>query len=132
MNIEDLELRRRVNANLAALRDGTVARQKEAEKAARAQLKEQLKQTKKRWTAAKKELAKVEAEYEGLKEYLDEMLENEEHWKGGIEETDHAIEGCLNEIYALKAEIDTLEELYSQGSCAAGRYQILSRHRVIA
>lgn len=124
MRIDDPELRRRINQNLRELADGTVARRKEAERAARARRKEQAKEDRKEVRQLKKRLAAVEEERDGLQEYLDELLErtdpnplgyaegmDEQQYNGLLEECDHAVEGCNEEIGKLRDRIELLERM---------------------
>lgn len=128
VTITDPELRRRINQNLRELADGTVARRKEAERAARVrrkeQAKEQAKEDKKEVRRLKKRLAAVEEERDGLQEYLDELLlredpnplgyaegMDEQQYNGLLEECDAAVEGCNNEIGKLRDRIELLERM---------------------
>jgi SMC interacting uncharacterized protein involved in chromosome segregation len=111
VTITDPELRRRINRNLQELGDGTVARRKEAARAARAARKEQAKKDKRRIKAIDKRLLELLEEQSGLQSYLDEMLEQGEEWPGGIDETDHALEGCTAEIVDLLDERETLQRM---------------------
>lgn len=124
MRIDDPELRRRINQNLRELADGTVARRKEAERAAKARRKEQAKEDRKEVRQLKKRLAAVEEERDGLQEYLDELLErsdpnplgyaegmDEQQYNGLLEECDAAVEGCNNEIGKLRDRIEMLERM---------------------
>lgn len=124
VTITDPELRRRINQNLRELADGTVARRKEAERAAKARRKEQAKEDRKEVRQLKKRLAAVEEERDGLQEYLDELLEredpnplgyaegmDEQQYNGLLEECDAAVEGCNNEIGKLRDRIELLERM---------------------
>lgn len=111
VTITDPELRRRINQNLRELADGTVARREAAARAARAARKEQAKKDKRRIKAIDKKLVELREEQSGLQSYLDEMLEHGEEWPGGIDETDHALEGCTAEIVDLLDERETLERM---------------------
>lgn len=124
VTITDPELRRRINQNLRELADGTVARRKEAERAAKARRKEQAKEDRKEVRQLKKRLAAVEEERDGLQEYLDELLEredpnplgyaegmDEQQYNGLLEECDAAVEGCNNEIGKLRDRIEMLERM---------------------
>lgn len=122
VTITDPELRRRINQNLRELADGTVARRKEAERAARARRKEQAKEDKRRIKAIDKKLVELRKERDGLQEYLDELLLREDpnplgyaegmtdqQYQGLLEECDAAVEGCCNEIISLEDEKEMLE-----------------------
>lgn len=124
VTITDPELRRRINQNLRELADGTVARRKEAERAARARRKEQAKEDRKEVRQLKKRLAAVEEERDGLQEYLDELLMrkdpnplgyaegmDEQQYNGLLEECVAAVEGCNNEIGKLRDRIEMLERM---------------------
>lgn len=124
VTITDPELRRRINQNLRELADGTVARRKEAERAAKARRKEQAKEDRKEVRQLKKRLGAVEEERDGLQEYLDELLErkdpnplgyaegmDEQQYNGLLEECDAAVEGCNNEIGKLRDRIELLERM---------------------
>lgn len=124
VTITDPELRRRINQNLRELADGTVARRKEAERAAKARRKEQAKEDRKEVRQLKKRLAAVEEERDGLQEYLDELLMredpnplgyaegmDEQQYNGLLEECDAAVEGCNNEIGKLRDRIEMLERM---------------------
>lgn len=124
VTITDPELRRRINQNLRELADGTVARRKETERAAKARRKEQAKEDRKEVRQLKKRLAAVEEERDGLQEYLDELLEredpnplgyaegmDEQQYNGLLEECDAAVEGCNNEIGKLRDRIEMLERM---------------------
>ena len=124
VTITDPELRRRINQNLRELADGTVARRKEAERAAKARRKEQAKEDRKELRGLKKRLAAVEEERDGLQEYLDELLMredsnplgyaegmDEQQYNGLLEECDAAVEGCNNEIGKLRDRIEMLERM---------------------
>ena len=124
VTITDPELRRRINQNLRELADGTVARRKEAERAARARRKAQAKEDKKEVRRLKKRLAAVEEERDGLQEYLDELLlredpnplgyaegMNEQQYQGLLEECDAAVEGCNHQIGKLRDRIELLERM---------------------
>ena len=107
----DPELRRRINRNLAELADGTVARREAARKAAKAAAKKAHREYRARLKVIARRVAEVTTERDGLQEYLDKMLEHGEEWPGGIDETDHAVEGCNEELAALAGEQQLLETL---------------------
>ena len=107
----DPELRRRINKNLAELADGTVARREAARRAAKAAAKKAHREYRSRLKAIARRVAEVTTERDGLQEYLDLMLDKGEEWPGGIDETDHAVEGCNEELAALDGERQLLETL---------------------
>lgn len=108
MTAMDPEMRRRINTNLRELADGTVARREAAKKAMKTARKEQDRIDRKRLKVVAARIIEVTTERDGLQEYMDSMLEGSEEWVNGIDETDHAIEGCTNEIVALMQEADEL------------------------
>lgn len=105
---QEAELRRRVNANLQRLASGEVAREVELERENRAARKLIEKRNSRRIKAATKRLAACEEELHGLQAYMIEMLEGDEDMPGMLDECDHAIEGCQQEIADLNEELDHL------------------------
>lgn len=116
---QEAELRRRVNENLRRLKSGEVAREVELERENRAALKQIEKRNSRRIKAATKRLAACQEELHGLQEYMDEQLlddnplglaegTTEEQKNAWLEETDHAIEGCVQEINDLMNELELL------------------------
>lgn len=113
------ELRRRVNENLRRLASGEVAREVELERENRAARKKAEKQNSRRIQAIIKRLAECREELHGLQTYMDEQLLDDnplgyaegmtvEQKNGWLEETDYAIEGCVNEIVDLENELELL------------------------
>lgn len=105
---KEAELRRRVNANLQRLASGEVAREVEKELENRAARKTIEKKNARRIKQATKRLEACREELHGLQAYMEEMLEGDEDQPGMLDECDHAIEGCTNEIADLLNELDML------------------------
>ena len=105
---KEAELRRRVNANLQRLASGEVAREVELERENRAARKQIEKRNSRRIKTATKRLATCQEELRGLQEYMESMLDGEEDVPGMLDECDHAIDGCTQEIVDLMNELDLL------------------------
>jgi len=105
------ELYRAAQQHLADLFAGKVKREVEAQKTWASEQKRIARQARRELKGLRRRLAECETERDELQEYLDEMLDQGEEWPGGIEETDHALEGCVNEIVHLRGEITRLEEM---------------------
>lgn len=118
----DPELMRRINANLIALRNGTVRREldevrnkRAAEKAA---LRARSKEDKAELRRIDKSIKATAKERDGLQSYLDELLErpgdlnplgyaeggSEQQYQGLLEEIEIAIYGCNRQIGSLQDE----------------------------
>lgn len=107
----DPEQRRRINANLIALRNGTVRREQEAESDRKKAKRQAVKVAKRDLRRILKRIEAVQEEVEWLQQHLDKMLATEETHPGGIDECDHAIEGCQNELHDLNQEADGLRRM---------------------
>lgn len=111
IKIQNEELRRRVLENLDGHRSGRVARELDQEKARRSEQRQQIKVAKRKLKSARKKLDRVEAERQGLQGYMEELMIGTEPRPGFLDEVDHAIEGCTNEIGDLHEEIAALEKI---------------------
>ncbi len=117
------ELKRAIELNLQRLASGAVQREKEKLADERKEQRVLLKKDKKLLVKLTKHLLAVEVERDGLQAYLDELLStpgdmnplgyaeggSEQQYFGLIEETDHAVEGCNNEIVDLDQQIAELQ-----------------------
>jgi cell division septum initiation protein DivIVA len=114
IKIQNEELRRRVLENLDGHRSGRVARELDREKARRSeqrQQRQQIKLAKRKLKSTRKKLDRVEAERQGLQEYMEELMVGTEPRPGFLDEVDHAIEGCTEEIEDLYKEMAALEKI---------------------
>lgn len=116
---QEADLRRRVHENLRRLASGEVAREVERERENRAARKAIEKKNARRIKQVTKRLEACREELHGLQEYMDQQLLDdnplgyaegmtEEQKNGWLEETDHAIEGCVQEINDLMNELELL------------------------
>lgn len=107
----DPEQRRRINANLIALRNGTVRREQEAESDRKKARRQAAKDGKRELRKILKRIEAVEEEVDWLQQHLDKMLATEETHPGGIDECDHAIEGCQAELADLRRAAEDLTRI---------------------
>lgn len=105
---QEAELRRRVHENLRRLASGEVAREVEREREERSARKAIEKKNARRIKQVTKRLDACREELHDLQAYMAEMLEGEEDMPGMLDECDHAIDGCTQEIADLLDELELL------------------------
>lgn len=121
---EDIERRKRASANLSRILDGTVRREQEREAEQRARHREEVKRSRRRMKAITKRIAAVTTERDDLQDLLNaELLSDDKNplgyaegmdpaqYQGFLEELDCAVEGCNEEIAALRNEYDILRSI---------------------